>query len=257
MNYKLVEKNLIGVAGDWHGNGDWAERVIKRLADQGVRKIVQVGDFGLWPGMDGMRYLDQVNAHARRYGVKVMALMGNHDWNDEWGRLVDNNPPELSTGGVYVRSHIVLLPRTGHFFLGDESVLRRVAVAGGAVSIDKRQRVMGTSWWAEEELTDREVDAFPERQVDILFTHDCSNRTPFKERIKPDLDSHIHRQRIDRVLAKTAPKLHFHGHMHEWYDWVNQTGPSSYTQTYGLNMDGTSKSTGILDLTDLSFKVVI
>lgn len=257
MNYKLRENNLVAVFGDWHGNGQWAEKVLNRVGQMGVRKGVQVGDFGIFPGIETVRYLDQVNTACRKWGITLYTLRGNHDSN-YWEHLLASefSVSDIRTGGVYVRSHIVLLPRTGHFFLGE----RRCAVAGGAVSIDKRYRVPGQSWWPEEELTDREVDEFPERQVDILFTHDCSTRTPWGQRLKPDNDSHIHRQRIDRVLQKATPKVHFHGHMHEWYDWQNPLSPSGqgqWTQTYGLNMDGTSKSTGILDLDTLFFRLVI
>lgn len=248
----------IAIAGDWHGNGRWAERVIERVANRGVRHLFQIGDFGLWPGIGGVKYLDVVNSMARKTGVTVYALRGNHDWN-WWEELLgsDFSVRDNITGGVYVRSHIVLLPRTGSFFLGfPEEHRREIFVAGGAVSIDKSYRVVGESWWVEEQLTDAEVEAIPERRFDILLTHDCSNKTPFRDRLKPDLDSVAHRQRIDRVLAKTSPKVHFHGHMHTWYDWMNPVGPRDWTQTYGLEMDGDQRATGILDLKTLEFNLL-
>ena len=61
------------VAGDWHGDQAWALNVIKRvpelLAAERTRLVLQLGDFGIWPGRDGQRYLaavgwalDQVDA---------------------------------------------------------------------------------------------------------------------------------------------------------------------------------------------------
>lgn len=242
------------IAGDWHGNAPWAQRVISLAAKNNIRTIFQVGDFGLWPGRSGMDFLDDVNTAARRHGITIRTLRGNHDWN-EWERHVEGVTQfnfDAITEGAYVRSHIVLMPRTTRFEFGD----RQVQVAGGAVSIDKAWRRPGESWWAEEELTDAEVDAIEETKVDVLLTHDCSNRTPWGKRIKPDLDSQAHRQRIDRVLAKTSPEIHFHGHMHEWYDWMNPVNATQWTQTYGLSMDGAWNSQGILDFDTLKFEAV-
>jgi hypothetical protein len=51
----------IGIAGDWHGNAAWAVRTIGkisvRLPRHGPRIILQLGDFGIWPGSDGSEYL--------------------------------------------------------------------------------------------------------------------------------------------------------------------------------------------------------
>lgn len=252
--HEFPRAELIGVAGDWHADGEWGVKVINRLYTYGVRTLIQVGDFGLWPGISGVRYLDMLNEVCRQTGITLYTLRGNHDWN-WWEELLgsDFSVRDHQTGGVHVRSHIVLLPRTGEFFLQGKSFY----VAGGAVSIDKAWREPGRSWWVEEQLTDKEVDAVPEHHYDVLLTHDASDRTPFRDRMKPDLESVIHRQRIDRVLAKTAPDLHFHGHFHTWYDWTNQTGPDNWTQTYGLAMNGMSMSTGILDTSTMKFQVVI
>ena len=45
------------VAGDWHGDQAWALNVIKRvpqlLAAERTRLVLQLGDFGIWPGPGG------------------------------------------------------------------------------------------------------------------------------------------------------------------------------------------------------------
>ena len=52
------------VAGDWHGDQAWAVNVIKRvpelLAGERTRLVLQLGDFGIWAGRDGQRYLAAV-----------------------------------------------------------------------------------------------------------------------------------------------------------------------------------------------------
>jgi hypothetical protein len=116
----------------------------------------------------------------------------------------------------------------------------------------------GTLWWPNEELTDQDVMAIQNitGQADYLFTHDCSNHTQWKNRLKPDADSERHRRRIDKVIATTKAKMHFHGHMHEKYDWLNSRSHGFYspdepgaivTQTYGLECNKDFDSWGILD----------
>src|ERR1700722_6029730 len=55
----------IVVAGDWHGNEEWAVSVIRRvptlLAAESQRLILHLGDFGIWPDKAGLVYLDQVS----------------------------------------------------------------------------------------------------------------------------------------------------------------------------------------------------
>jgi hypothetical protein len=46
--------------------------------------------------------------------------------------------------------------------------------------------------------------------------------------LKNDPDSHIHRQKIDEVVHNTKAKIHFHGHMHDWYDYTNHYGGKIY-----------------------------
>lgn len=236
------------VLGDTHGQRGPAVKAVKKAANQQAGKIVQVGDFGLWTHFrDGVTFLDDLNEACRQFGIKFYAVGGNHENWDHWEWFIENNPRD-KYGFAHVRSHIMLAPRT-HFWKWDD---KQMAAAGGAVSVDKGWRILEqgknrTLWWDNEELTDEHVEALPNQKVDYLFTHDCSNRTPFKARLKPDADSQIHRQRIDRVLDKLKPNLHFHGHMHEKYDWVNRVGADHWTQTYGLDRDGALWNHGVLD----------
>lgn len=252
--YVSQRNNKFGIAGDWHGNLPWATSVVERMSIE-VDVLFQVGDFGIWPGERGMYYLDRLNEAAHANSLTIFALRGNHD-SDYWEHVLgsDHYPRDTVTGGRYVRSNIVLLPRVTDFWMGSGEGRRHFFVAGGAYSIDKSWRVPGESWWPEEELTDAEVDAIEDQKVDILLTHDCSNRTPFNGNLKPDLDSVAHRQRIDKVLAKTSPEMHFHGHMHNRYEWMNMVNGYQWTETYGLDMDGAWHSQGILDTAEMKFE---
>lgn len=159
-------------------------------------------------------------------------------------------------GWAYARTHLLLSPKVHDFRWGN----KQFVVAGGAVSIDKEyrleyERAKGKKVWSKnEQLTDAQVNQIKSlrfahgKPVDYLLTHDCSNRTPWENRLKPDIDSQIHRQRIDEVLGAVKPRFHFHGHMHERYDWQNRVGGDDWTQTYGLECNSDLWSWGVLDL---------
>src|SRR6266702_3802730 len=71
------------VAGDWHGDREWALSVIKRvpqlLSGEQTRLILHLGDFGIWPGVEGRRYLDSVSAVLDLVGAQLWFIDGNHE----------------------------------------------------------------------------------------------------------------------------------------------------------------------------------
>lgn len=258
-----MEKTIkIMLAGDTHGDFRNVKHKIdlaKKIGD--ITRIVILGDFGLWWGYEGLEFIDQINDYAKANNVQIFAIPGNHE-NYQWWNSVIESAPAKSKGWAYLRTHVLLSPRVHDFKWGDKQFM----VAGGAVSIDKAYRLEYEAkkgkriWSPDEQLTDAEVEAIEKRYlnldgpVDYLLTHDCSNMTPWKSRLKPDFDSQIHRQRIDTVLRTVKPKFHFHGHMHERYDWVNRVGDDDWTQTYGLECNSDLWSWGVLDLKTDEFK---
>ena len=231
------------ICGDFHGNTKHAMNMVSQADSAGAARIIQCGDFGLWDHKeDGVRYLDQLNGEARKYGVKIYVVGGNHENWDHWDWYVDNLPKSYH-GFTYLRSHILLAPRLHYWGWEDKKFL----MVAGAVSIDKQWRIEGDSWWRSEEITDEMVESVKRDKIDYLITHDCSNMTPWKDRLKPDMDSMTNRRRVDAILRKTRPDWHFHGHMHTQYAWENLTDDDFYTKTIGLDMDGTWYSWGILD----------
>ena len=250
------------IAGDTHGEFLHVKNKIdmaKKVGD--ISRIVILGDFGLWWGHDAIKYLDEINAYATQNNVQIFAIPGNHE-NHEWWQSIIDSAPATAHGWAYVRSNVLLSPKVHDFVWAG----KQFVVAGGAVSIDKDyrleyERAKGKKIWSpNEQLKDSDVDKIKSTRfahgvpVDYLLTHDCSNATPWKTRLKPDTDSQIHRRRIDEVLQAIKPKFHFHGHMHEKYDWANRVGGEDWTQTYGLECNNYTYSWGVLDLKTDEFK---
>lgn len=254
----------VGIVGDTHGFTQDTVNVLNEMGKRKISHVFVVGDFGLWTHyVDGHDFLDAVQAAAEGNNLTVFAVGGNHENWDHWEWFIEHMPTHK--GFAMVRRRVLLAPKVHEFTLAN----RQFVVAGGAVSIDKESRLQNergmegyngrwhrgtgarTLWWPNEELTDQDVMkvrsmTFPNPQVDVLLTHDCSNFTHFdRGRLKPDPDSERHRRRIDEVIATVKPKVHFHGHMHTKYEWDNTlshgdsafrnepwTGP--VTKTFGL-----------------------
>ena len=261
------------VAGDPHGVKQNMGQHIYRAGDMRIQHVIVCGDFGLWTHTaDGVEYLDEINEAARINNLSIYAVGGNHENWDHWNWIVENAPK--SRGWAMARRRVLLAPKA-HRWTWDH---KQFVAAGGAVSIDKDWRTarekgypverdkwvasaaLGprTLWWPNEELTDEDVRTIASWNIeaDYLFTHDCSDNTPWKKRLKDDPDSEIHRRRIDRVLTITKPHMHFHGHMHEKYDWINSIRvpqsdeyPEGWhdIETYGLECNRDLNSWGVLD----------
>ena len=93
---------------------------------------------------------------------------------------------------------------------------------GGAISIDRFNRLAGRSWWAAEEIVE---DLDRAQKVDVLVTHSAPTfcePVSFSQivydwaRRDPALIEELtnERQKLDRIFAKCNPKLHVYGHFH-------------------------------------------
>lgn len=138
--------------GDLHNDWGWAEETIQeevRFRDgRPFGAVVQVGDL-TWRG-DGRNWRPPVPVHFTD---------GNHDHLPSL--LGHTQPTEVAPNLIYC-------PRGSVLDLDG----RRVAFFGGARSMDRAQRVLGESWWEEEEPTEEEAARLEGAgPVDLLITH--------------------------------------------------------------------------------------
>jgi hypothetical protein len=214
----MAEPQRVLLTGDTHGNTEWwLSHVLPQAKNFDCQLVLQVGDFGVWPGPEGRRFLDAVNRHAGGSHIPIWFLDGNHEDFDQLLAL-----PLDAAGRRPVREHITHLPRGYRW----EWAGRRLLACGGASSIDVLERLPGRSWWPQEAITEADVErCIAGGPADILFSHDIQAEAPL---IDPHLDLPppptvaralaANRERLQRIVEMVRPKLQVHGHWHLPYD---------------------------------------
>ena len=231
--------------GDTHADAGWLKFVVLPTAVRmGISTIIQVGDFGYWP--DSRTFLNIVKTAREKFGVDVWFIDGNHEHFAALNRDVraaqvadgvaegNRDPVELSSGFVY-------LPRESRISVAGRSV----ACVGGAASIDREDRISGTSWFPEERINDSDIAAVAAGgHADILITHDAPagwripgimSEGPLPISWIPELPScDEHRERVREVIELVTPSTLIHGHYHSAYQ---QRSAESWgtLDTFGLD----------------------
>lgn len=233
------------IAGDWHGHLAWAKRVIDLTADIDSDKLImQVGDFGIWPGKEGVKYLDGLSDYLVKNKVKLMFLPGNHEWwpqLNKWMLTVEPN----EDGHREIRSNIFYTGKVNSWVWNN----KKLAVVGGAISIDRRWRTEGKDYWSEEELSEDEFrQATKIGKVDYLFTHDCSDLNPFKIRLAHHASSALSREKFGLLGRKyLKPEYWFHGHYHTFDKYELRTDTGNVTVAWSLDADSEAARVPFLD----------
>lgn len=225
------------VAGDWHGDFSWASRCLREAKGYDIDTIIQVGDFGYWEHhADGVYFLNKLSENAQLRGVNVIWLDGNHE-NHTMLREKYADAEKSVEGFWKIRDSIWYSPRANAW----EWYGKRLMTLGGAFSIDRDGRVLGKSYWAEEEITPEEEALAKSRgKIDYLFTHDAPTTFP-KPLWKVDLNSEAQRQAVSRVADAVRPSYWFHGHYHTLCDYVYpQYDP--FCKVQGLDCNGSYNS---------------
>lgn len=236
------------VAGDWHANLEWSVGVIeqlpKLLPDEDEPLILHLGDFGLWPGYEGMTFLEDVEEALMEHDAQLWFVDGNHDATPEVDALLRRGPREDGRVRVQTdRSHwngqrIHYLPRAHRWRWHGRTWL----ALGGATSVDHRARVLGRSWWPGEAIaladTYRATEPGP---ADVMVCHDAPDGVPMDLPDAPDWwdmePAHRHRELLGRVVDEVRPSWLMHGHYHVSHETTVQRsyGPLRVT---GLDRDG-------------------
>jgi hypothetical protein len=236
------------LAGDWHGNTAHAQWVMRHAARTGCAGVLQLGDFGIWPGEGGRRYLQALSKVAAETGVWVAFIDGNHE--DFWQL---NSLPVNENGVRKVAGGIWHLPRGLRWQWAGRTWL----AMGGATSLDRAHRRLGSSWWPEESITDAQFREVTDGgRADVMLTHDCPDTVPI-----PGLDprgwspealeiAEAHRKIVRAIAEVVQPHELWHGHFHIRYRAeVSFADTPCVVNGLGDDGDGLRNSVALLDIT--------
>lgn len=229
------------LAGDTHGNVNQMEYLCWVASYRKCSLIIQLGDFGLWPGKGGDAFLKRTQVLLEENDLELWWLDGNHEDHVRIRSWLKDN-------AAYKRRHqvtprIFYMPRGYRFELDGV----RFMALGGAWSIDKDARTPYIDWWPEEELTQADVERALEvdTPLDVLLTHDLPDDWEVigAMRVPMAAGGVSNRRAVSAVSDRLKPKLHVHGHMHVLYQAVTGT-----RTVVGLDRDGTAaRSWAVLD----------
>ncbi|MBV9100108.1 MAG: metallophosphoesterase [Candidatus Dormibacteraeota bacterium] len=249
-----IERVLL--TGDVHGNTSWmVGHVLKQAKRHGCQLVLQLGDFGIWPGKDGQHYLEVLNREYKHAGIPLWFIDGNHEDFDQLYAL-----PLDGDGRRPVREFITHIPR-GHRW---QWAGREMLACGGASSIDADLRTPGRSWWPQEAITDDDVArCIAGGGTAVMFSHDIQLEVqltdPHEQVGAPDYvmqGIRANRTRLQRIADATLPSLQVHGHWHVPYD-ETFTRKGVPLRIVGLNCDSRAASEpnghcAVLDLATLA-----
>lgn len=218
--------------GDTHGSKYWTRRAITWAAENGIDRLVQVGDFGFWPRTNnGQDFLKETGKASQKAGVPLYFIDGNHEdhlYLDSMRVRVEDN------GGfiTYGKYPITYIDRGTRWGWGGTWF----GAFGGAYSIDRSRRVLesGRYGWFRNETPD-ESKITDLGKVDVLITHDSPIIPPSvygMGHFKTDETSRESQAAVYRALVSTEAKLLIHGHWH-----LNERYAVNGATVQGLNCD--------------------
>ena len=247
------------MAGDWHGEEEWAVSVIRRvprlLAGESQRIVLHLGDFGIWPDQAGKDYLSRVSAALAEAGAELWFVDGNHEDFPQLDKLDENPGPD---------GRVMVVPRVMHLLRGYRWNWHGLTwlACGGAVSLDRAVRTEGVDWWPEEEITTaQEIAISAGGHADVMVCHDCPSGVahtfahPPPEWAAEDLARNdAHRRRLQRIVDSVMPAYLMHGHLHRAYQRTCDFGYGP-VRVAGLDADNRLRNFAALDVTTMRWDV--
>lgn len=248
-----MTNNHFAVAGDWHGDLGWALRAIRRAHINEVDTLVHLGDFGIWPGPDGQKFIRRISDLLVELDMNLYVVPGNHEDYAQIG-----NAP-IENGVQAFADRITLLTRGYRWAWGGVNFV----ALGGANSIDFEGRTQGINWWQEESIT--LGDAYRTVQdgvADVMFAHEApSGVVPMrghggewsaKGLAYANQSSEIMLQVVDVV----QPKLFMHGHYHYYYDKLVVSSVGYTTRYVGTDKEYTTHNLALVTLDTLEVEFI-
>lgn len=235
--------------GDTHGNNGDVNYAFMRANDFEIEVIVQLGDFGYWPGNHKYRDLmEMIVELTEQTGIKFLWIDGNHENHEQ----LNKQPREY--GMWFITENFVHAGRGARWVWGDKTFL----ACGGAYSIDKEFRTPGFDWFPQETISLADIARCGHEKCDVMFTHDSPPFTPnviwegdpgYQDGRYPA--SWNNRLRLKEIVENTQPQLVCHGHYHRRNTSKSSLGPR--VEGFGCNGD---EDLGILNVSTLQVQSI-
>lgn len=238
------------VAGDWHMNRVQGCLAVREGAGglPAPRVILQLGDFGIWPGEGGAWYLAGLNRALAAADATLAFIDGNHEDHDFLASVREGMDP---LAPAQVSDNIWHLPRGYRWTWHGREWL----ALGGAASPDRAVRLRWNYGWSPGEyITAADLARAGSRPAAVMITHEAPGGAPVRYLDPPpslwlgeDLDKGEEQRAMVRQVAESVQaRWLFHGHHHQGYraSVPLRHGPLEVT---GLDMDGSPGNWGILD----------
>lgn len=218
------------VTGDTHCGYDMSKLNSRHFKAAGLTKddiVVIMGDAGLvWSGGKEEEFWQNF---LNKKPWTTFCVLGNHENYNKINLL-----PKVEFAGGICRqvSDTIFYAQTGEIY---NLCGNKCLVVNGADSVDRGYRQENVDWWAQEAITDADVNktldalAAVGGEVDYVFSHTggtaIANHLGFKGTQSDVL--------LDKVLEKAMYKDHYCGHYH--VDKVTPYGRILYDDVIPLN----------------------
>jgi len=200
---------MVYITGDTHTSANFNKLYFddaKNLTKNDY--VIVAGDFELiWSNSDGEEWIDRLN----KMPFTTLFIDGNYD---NYAKLKKLQTIQKFGGNVGVVSDSVYWLKRGEIYEIDGHTYMTI---GGATSINKSDRVEGVDWWADEELSEADMEyilANGEKQgeVDFIITHTCPTSIlgAIKEYALKDNVSEF----LEEIFYMVGFNKWFFGHMH-------------------------------------------
>ena len=201
---------MIYILGDIHGDWNRLHWLAQKVQPEDI--VIQVGDFGIYHS----RLMHLRKMFPNGFPCKVYVVDGNHEDFNEINPWSKDEPTEFHINFFYMpRGYVMDIEGELFGFLG------------GAESVDKAWRTPGVDWFAEERVSQDDVDKLIHnlngRELDVLVSHsppEFVNKANF-----PPLNEHDwglplgwideSAWKVSKAYWAVKPKKMYCGHMHK------------------------------------------
>lgn len=259
INQSILENqelnSVIGIAGDWHIQTEWALVAIQKMHSNNIHHIFHLGDFGFDESNQGKEYVTEIDKLLQQYNMFIFVTLGNH----ENYNIIEQYEEIKGMPGCVRRnenSRIIVLPRGYTWTINNKKFMS----FGGANSFDKEYQSLQGTWFPQEQITDADVENGQKTgKVDILFSHEIPTginifQQSTQRKIPAHTQAYINESRIQmkKLTDIIKPDIHFHGHYHidrDSIDTQRVNGEYSFykTRTICLNKEYTTGNLATLN----------